>query len=184
MPKGLIIISDSNPYGISHKLIAPTIKFLYTKRGLDCDVINLHDGGFDPMISPIDSKNNAVTKAYKHYFKMADQIHIITNRHLGGLSAGVEGFFEHVLTSGFSYQYNGSTMKSMIKNKDVYFHIHDPHANNVIFNSTWFRIKFSGISKLFKSTTIFQSDLNWADTTIKNKKIHKLRDSLIKKLFI
>jgi len=185
MPKGLIIISDSNQVGISHKLIVPTIKLLYLKRGYDCTVINLHQTGFDPMLPPsnIDSKNNAITKAYKHYFKTADQIHFISNKHTGGLSAGIEGFLEHVVTNGFAYQYDGTKLISRVKNKEVFFHVHNSYKNITKFDSIWFRIKLSKLPKLFKSCNIYQSDLSWANQKSKNKKIKKLRDTLIKKLF-
>jgi NAD(P)H-dependent FMN reductase len=102
----LIVIADKNPHGVSHKLIAPTIKLLYTKRGFTCKVINLHKDIFDA--TPIDgSPTNAMVRSYKHLLKTADHIHFVTNTHLGGLSPALVGFLEEVLRSGFGFDYYG-----------------------------------------------------------------------------
>ena len=51
------------------------------------------------------------------------------------------------------------------------------------FNAAWMRLKFSVIPTIFKSSTIFQSDLTWGINEVKSKKIKKIRNKLISKLF-
>jgi putative NADPH-quinone reductase len=185
MPRGLIILSDPNSYGISHKLITPTIKHLYKKRGFDCMVIDLHKDGFNPMLTLEERHNNvnAITAAYKHFFKKADQIHFVSNQHLGGLSAGIEGFIEQVVKNNFAFESDGTSIKSSIKSKDSFFYVHSSFKNSTILNAVWFRIKI-GMFNIFKSAKVFQSDLRWAIPDVKNKEMHKLNNYLIKKIFI
>jgi putative NADPH-quinone reductase len=182
MSKGLIIIADSNAIGMSHKLIAPTIKLLYIKRGFKCDVIDLHSDEFNPM-STRESVSNKLSKHYKHLIKTADHIHFVTSVNLGGISPGLEGFFEQVLTNGFAYNMNGDKPKSRLHKKEVYFYLQHSKRMKTRFNSAWLRLKFSVIPTIFKTSTIFQSDLNWGDPKVKNKKIKKVINSLISKLF-
>jgi len=182
MSRGLIVVSDSNPLGLSHKLIAPTIKLLYTKRGFKCDIIDLHRDEFNPMANR-DSLSNKLSKHYKHHIKTADHIHFITSVNLGGISPGLEGFFEQVLTSGFAYDSIDGKPKGRLHKKEVYFYLQHTKTMKTKFNAAWLRLKFSVIPTIFKTSTIFQSGLSWGDREIKSKKINKVRNTLIKKLF-
>ena len=179
--RALIVIADKDQYGLSHKLIAPTIKLLYLKRGFECQVVNLHHDEFDAAL--IDSAPvSAMVRSYKHLIKTSDNIHLISSVHLGGLSPALEGFLEQVLTSGFAFDYNGKTT-GRLRKKRAFFHIN--HSNNIRskFNSAHFRIKFSILQRIFKDITITQSDLSWVDRNKRAKGINKLRNRLIKKLF-
>lgn len=181
--RGIIIISDPNPYGISHKLIAPTIKLLYTKRGFKCDIIDLHRDEFNPMATDA-TMSNRIAQHYKHQIKTSDQIHFVSSVNLGGVSPGLEGFFEQVLSDGFAFNIINGKIKSRLDKKEVYFHLH--HTNKKIFtrfNTAWMRLKFSVIPAIFKTSTIFQSDLSWADREIKTKGIEKVRTKIKSKLF-
>ena len=182
MLKGIIIISDPNPYGISHKLIAPTIKLLYSKRNLKCDVIDLYRDEFNPMATDA-TASNLISRHYKHLIKTADHIHFISNINLGGISPGLEGFFDQVLNKGFAYDVIDNKTKSRLHKKEVYFYLYHKKTMRTRFNATWMRLKFSIIPTIFKTSTIFQSDLTWADPKIKSKKINKIRNKLISKLF-
>jgi|TARA_B110000114_G_scaffold170785_1_gene195924 putative NADPH-quinone reductase len=180
--RALIVIADKNQYGLSHKLIAPTIKLLYIKRGFKCQVVNLHADEFDAALidtAPV----SAMARSYKHLIKTADHIHFITSIHLGGLSPALEGFLEQALTIGFAFDYDGSKTTGRLRKKRAFFHLQ--HTNNVKskFNSAYLRIKFSILQRIFKDITITQSDNSWIDRDKKTKGINKLRNSLIKKLF-
>jgi putative NADPH-quinone reductase len=180
--RALIVIADKNQCGLSHKLIAPTIKLLYIKRGFKCQVVNLHADEFDAALidtAPV----SAMARSYKHLIKTADHIHFITSIHLGGLSPALEGFLEQALTIGFAFDYDGSKTTGRLRKKRAFFHLQ--HTNNVKskFNSAYLRIKFSILQRIFKDITITQSDNSWIDRDKKTKGINKLRNSLIKKLF-
>tara|TARA_B110000285_G_scaffold122222_1_gene138177 strand:- start:191 stop:742 length:552 start_codon:yes stop_codon:yes gene_type:complete len=180
--RALIVIADKNQYGLSHKLIAPTIKLLYIKRGFKCNVVNLHTDEFDAALidtAPI----SAMVRSYKHLIKTSDHIHFITSVHLGGLSPALEGFLEQALTSGFAFDYDGSKTTGRLRKKRAFFHIQ--HANHIRskFNSAYLRIKFSILQRIFKDITITQSDSSWVDRNKRTKGINKLRNKLIKKLF-
>jgi len=182
MAKGIIIVSDPNPLGISHKLIAPTIKLLYSKRGLDCSVIDLYRDEFNPMATDATAAN-LIARHYKHIIKTADHIHFISNVNLGGVSPGLEGFFDQVLNKGFAYDVVNNKTKSRLHKKEVYFYLHHSKKMRTRFNAAWMRLKFSVIPTIFKSSTIFQSDLTWGINEVKSKKIKKIRNKLISKLF-
>lgn len=183
MPKGIIIISDPDPHGISHKLIKPTIKLLYTKRGFTCDIIDLYRDEFNPMATK-DTAINLIARHYKHQVKTADHIHFISSANLGGLNPGIEGFFEQVLSDGFAYNNTNGKTKSRLDKKEVYFYIH--HSSQIKtnkFNAVWMRLRFSIIPTIFKTSTIFQSDLNWIEPRVKLRGIEKIRNKIISKLF-
>tara|TARA_B110000902_G_scaffold260386_1_gene333209 strand:- start:588 stop:1139 length:552 start_codon:yes stop_codon:yes gene_type:complete len=180
--RALIVIADKNQYGLSHKLIAPTIKLLYIKRGFKCNVINLHTDEFDAALidtAPV----SAMVRSYKHLIKTSDHIHFITSVHLGGLSPALEGFLEQALTGGFAFDYDGSKTTGRLRKKRAFFHI--GHSNHIRskFTSAYLRIKFSILQRIFKDITITQSDSSWVDKNKRAKGINKLRNRLIKKLF-
>lgn len=179
---GLIIISDPNPHGVSHKLIAPTIKLLYTKRGFKCNVVDLYRDEFDPMATEV-TASNRMSRHYKHLVKTATSIHFISSVNLGGISPGLEGFFDQVLSRGFAYDMIDGKSKSRLDKKDVYFYLQHPNKIKFKFNSTWLRLKLSVIPTIFKTSTIFQSDLSWAEYKVKTREINKIRSKLTKKIF-
>ena len=179
--RALIIIADKNQYGISHKLIAPTIKLLYTKRGFKCTVINLHKDEFDASL--IDSAPiSSIVRSYKHLIKTSDHIHFITNVHLGGLSPALEGFLEQVLTCGFAFDFDGVKTTGRLLKKRAFFHLQHTNVTRIKINSAYLRIRFSILQRIFKNITISQSDIRWVDRDKKTKGINKLRNRLIKKL--
>jgi putative NADPH-quinone reductase len=174
MPKKvLIIVSDSNQVGISYKLLAPTIKLLYSKKGWDCEVIDLYSSGFDP-VAGIDTMKNMIARSYKNSIKKADNIHFISNVYLGGISPVMEGFFQQVISRDFGFEYNGKKYKSLLKSKNVFFHLNYNTKLRFKFNPTWARIKFDLIPKVFGTGKVFQSDINWVEPAIKNREISKL----------
>lgn len=177
--KALIVVSDSNPHGISHRLIAPTIKLLYIKKGIDCIVIDLHKDGFDPM-APKNDMINAINRSYKHLVKTSTHIHFVTSIYFGGISPGIEGFFEQVLTDGFAYDYSYGKYKSRILTKKVFFYLNHIKISKNKFNTAWLRLKFGVIPLLFGKNYIFQSDLSWGNKDVKAKGINKIRNKLIK----
>lgn len=151
MHKACIIIADSNTVGVTHKMVMPIVKHLYIKDKYQ--IVNPYRESFDPMIS-VDIKDDAITKAYKHALKTSDEIHIITNSHLEGVSPALEGFFERVLTSDFAYSRSGKRRSSRIKSKDAYFYVVH-NTKRFKYGPLWFRLKFF-IGRLFKSSTVYQ----------------------------
>ncbi len=182
MAKGIIIVSDPNPHGISHKLIAPTIKLIYSKRGFKCDVVDLYRDEFNPMATDA-TASNLIARHYKHLIKTADHIHFISNVNLGGISPGLEGFFDQVLNKGFAYDIIDNKTKSRLHKKEVYFYLQHSKKMRTRFNAAWMRLRFSVIPTIFKTSTIFQSDLTWGVKEVKSKKIKEIRNKLISKLF-
>lgn len=153
MRKALIIIADSNPVGLSHKMVLPTVKYLYVKSDIKYQVINPYREGFDPMISP-DVSDDMLTRAYMHAIKSSDEIHIITNSHMAGVSPALEGFFERILRNDFAYSRDGRRRSSRMKSKDIYFYV-TYSTKRFRYGPVWMRLKWI-IGKLFKSSTIFQ----------------------------
>lgn len=167
MPKGLIILADSNQVGISYKLILPIVKYFYAKGDTKYQIINLYREGFDPMVT--DSTVGVLSRSYMHAIKTADEIHIITNSHLGGLSPSIEGFFERILKNDFAYQRKGHSRSSRINTKDVYFYV-TFNTKRFRYGPIWLRLKFI-IGKLFKSSTVFQIYLD--DVLSRDKKAYQ-----------
>jgi len=173
MNRALIIIADSNPLGLSYKLLAPTIKLFYSKQGWDCEVLDLFANGFDPVAS-MDIMKNRIARSYKHSIKKANRIHFITNVHLGGISPIMEGFFQQTLSRDFAFEYNGKKYISKLKNKEAFFHLNYSTKLRFKFNPTWARLKFDLLPKVFNGGVVFQSDLKWVDPKIKKREINKM----------
>jgi putative NADPH-quinone reductase len=177
MKKGLIIIADSNPSGPGHKLILPTLRYIYAKSDYKYQIIDLYRDDFNPMFNS-GITTDGLTKSYMHSIKTASEIHFISNTHLNGISAGLEGFFERVLKDRFAYNRSGRNRMSLLKSKDTYFYItHSVKRNR--FNPLWFRIKFI-IGKLFKSCKVYQFHPDKV-TKVGNKEFKMSFDKMIRK---
>lgn len=153
MRKGLIIMADSNLQGIGNKMILPIVKYVYVKAKDKYQIINMYREGFDPMISP-DIKNDTLTRSYMHALKSSNEIHIIVNSHLGGLSPAFEGFLERIVRSDFAYVRKGARRSSRLKSKDVYFYVVNS-TKRWKYDLNWFRLHYI-VGKLFKSSTVIK----------------------------
>jgi hypothetical protein len=178
MKKGLIILADANQVGIGYKLILPIVKYFYIKGDSKYQIINLYREGFDPMVT--DTITGSITRSYMHAIKTADEIHVITNSHLGGISPSFEGFIERIFKNDFAYQRDGSSRMSRLKSKDIYYYV-TYNTKRFRYGPVWLRLKFI-IGKLFKSSTVFQIYLD--DVLQQDTKQYKARlnKSIKKKL--
>lgn len=171
MPKGLIIIADPKQSGTSAKMIAPTIKLLYNKRKLKCDIVNLYVDQFQSTM-PEGIIEDTIKKSYMHQIKTADHIHIISSVSFGGIDSSIEGFIEKILNPDTNLK------------KSTFFYLNHSQKPKTRFNTAWFRVRFSPLMKILNIKEIIQLDYGWESTTSdKNKSLKKLRNKLIKKLF-
>lgn len=153
MQKAVIFIADPNPNGPGHKLILPTIRYMYMKAGVECKIIDPYKINYDVASLP-NTGNNAHTKSYKHLLKTATEVHFITSAHLGGVSPMMEAIFEQVLTHGFVYDRIKNKRYKTISKKAFFYVLYN--HDTFRWNSLYLRLKFIMLKQIFGSGKIFQ----------------------------
>ena len=170
--RSLLIISDSDLTGISHKVILPSLKLMYKKAGLELEIIDLYQSQF---ISAGESGMiyDRQVNAYKHAIKLADHVHFITETNFGGVSPEIEKFFKHVLVEGYAY----SGRKSLLDEK-VFFYLNHPKETFIPINIPWIRLKFSKLSVIFKSMKIFQTRDTFKNAKDRSDFMNKIKNKI------
>ena len=153
MRKAVIFIADSNNLGPGHKLILPSIRYVYIKQNIECTIIDPYRDGYDPTMTTL-MGNSTLTQYYKHAIKTATDIHFITSAHLGGINPILEGVFEHVLINGFAYNRKTNKRQKGFKKPANFYVVYNHKVSKL--NAIWFRLKFILQSKVFKGGIINQ----------------------------
>ena len=171
MPKALIIVSDSDLKGISHKMVVPSLKLFYKKLEWDVEVLDLIESQFTSL------GNSGILfkkyiNAYKNSIKTARDIHFITETNLGALSPELEKFFKDVLVEGFAYNNKG------LLDGRAFFHLHHKKVTLIPFNLPWFRIRFSKLNSIFKKSKIFQTKSEKMSTKDRLKYMNSIKTKI------
>lgn len=124
--KCVIVYAHPNPKSFNHAIVQAVAGGLKSK-GHEVRIRDLYKAGFDPLVRPADlamplaakaSPPKKVKEEQKH-IAWADALFFVYPIWWDGMPAMLKGYFDRVLTTGFSHEFGPRGPRGLLKGKKV-----------------------------------------------------------------